>query len=233
MSVLRFAARVFATRGLLWLVWAGPRPSASLLPAGEPPGVVVEVTVEGLWPCRRIPGRACRRGAQQVAVVRDEDHAGSVSCRARVRAWRISRSRWLVGSSSSSRLGVARSAGPGRGATSRRRKSGPQGEVAIRESRSRRGNRGRSCSRALPMSRSRRIMCQRGFVRAQLFQLVLGEVADGFSPLPSSRSPAESGLNSPASSLISVDLPAPLRPSSAMRSPGAQVLESVRGWLFP
>ncbi len=62
---------------------------------------------------------------------------------------------------------------------------------------------------------------QRRFVRAQLFELVLGEVADvqrlGFLALA-----ALLGDRPPASSLISVDLPAPLRPSRPMRHAGTQ-----------
>jgi hypothetical protein len=61
-------------------------------------------------------------------------------------------------------------------------------------------------------------MAQGTPVRPQLLELVLGEVADGQS-LSGSIRPA-SGGNTPASSLIRVDLPAPLRPSRPSRLPG-------------
>ena len=61
---------------------------------------------------------------------------------------------------------------------------------------------------------------QRRFVRAQLFELVLGEVAD-VQRLPGFLRSPPCCATAPASSLISVDLPAPLRPSRPMRQPGA------------
>lgn len=63
-------------------------------------------------------------------------------------------------------------------------------------------------------------MLQRRFVGAQEFQLVLGEVTqlDAFRQADL----AAQRFQVPASSLISVDLPAPLRPSRPMRDPGTR-----------
>jgi hypothetical protein len=75
--------------------------------------------------------------------------APSYSCSARVSAWRISRSRWLVGSSSSSRLGAARSAAPAPGAPSRRRRRA----TTVVEDADRRGSRSRRGNRAVLLAR--------------------------------------------------------------------------------
>lgn len=66
-----------------------------------------------------------------------------------------------------------------------------------------------------------RQVLQRRLIGTQELQLMLGEVAEldtfarPISPL--------TGWSSPASSLISVDFPAPLRPSRPMREPGTRL----------
>jgi hypothetical protein len=60
---------------------------------------------------------------------------------------------------------------------------------------------------------------ERRVLDLQLFELMLREVADAQVP----RLRARASI-SPARSFISVDLPAPLRPSKAMRAPGAIVM---------
>ena len=61
-------------------------------------------------------------------------------------------------------------------------------------------------------------MLQRRGGAVQIFQLVLGEIADA-DVGRDFQLPPEVGCSSPTSSLISVDLPAPFGPSSAMRAP--------------
>ena len=69
----------------------------------------------------------------------------------------------------------------------------------------------------------RRRCCSGDSSISQLLELMLREVADAQVPRLGALAVAR-GSSSPASSFISVDLPAPLRPSSPMRSPGAMVM---------
>ena len=110
-----------------------------------------------------------------MTVVRDHHH-GPEPAGAMVRAWRISRSRWLVGSSSSSRLGFCQVMR----ASTRRAFSPPEKGLPCRapcrrENRSCRG----SCEAPVRSCPGPGAPGDRGAViEAQGFELMLGEVAD-------------------------------------------------------
>jgi hypothetical protein len=88
----------------------------------------------------------------------------------------------------------------------------------------------RSCSR---VRGSRRCTCRSGRgVRAQRFELVLGEVADLQVAFAADAGERRRGRR--RAGLISVDLPAPLRPSRPMRSPGRRMqLSPLQDGLSP
>ena len=139
------------------------------------------------------------------------------SCRAMVKARRISRSRWLVGSSSSSRLGFCQAIS----ARARRAFSPPEKFNT--------GSSTRTPRKSKPPRKSLRV-CSRspGAIRCRCSNgLACGSSESSWCwakyPMarfsPRSRRPPSSG-RSPARVLISVDLPAPLGPSRPIRAPG-------------
>ena len=142
--------------------------------------------------------------------------APSKSCSARVSARRISRSRWLVGSSSSSRLGLPQAIAPAPGAPSRHRRSSTPARRNDRcGNRSRRGN--RAGSLALVGGDALQVQ-QRAGLGVERVELMLGEVAD-HQVLAALQAAAE-GRKLAGERLDQVDLPAPLGPSRPIRAPG-------------
>ena len=138
-----------------------------------------------------------------------------------VSASRVSRSRWLVGSSSSSRLGRCQTISASVSRDFSPPENGPTGSAAWSPRKLKPPRKSRnSCSRVFG---DRRVRCHSGaLVGAQLLELVLGEVAD-LQPLALDALRRQAARARRPAVFTSVDLPAPLRPSRPRRVPGRKV----------
>ena len=137
-------------------------------------------------------------------------------------AWRISRSRWLVGSSSSSRFGAGRRPARARAGPSRRRRTAPPIRTpGRRRSRSRRGSRAALLRARAPRARRRCAAGARAAIApCELLELMLREIADRrlarLGP-----GPAQGAERRPPAALDQRRLAGAVATEQSERSPGA------------
>ena len=221
-----FEARLFTPKRTA--IAAGPRTAACRTlvrrASSAQRGICVEVVAETVLRCRWQPARRRPRIAEaDGGRGRPASPRRGIPARAMANAWRMSRSRWLVGSSSTSTAGCRQASS----ASTSRAFSPPENVLAARPTSSPRkapaaeivADTAGPSKRARPLAFGIREMVERGGVEVQRLQLVLCEVADG-GVLAASSTILPAAPVHRRDSAASVVLPAPLAPSTPMRSFG-------------